>query len=180
MHAAPSVIPPANVAGLRWLAGFHPDPIACLDAWDRGDQAEIPLRHLAAVQVSATLGIRAAQRLEPIGPVLHSVSRGTVEFLVAPTTMAVDRPGVRLLTGGALPCPPPGRAPRRRRAPRWMVEPDGLGRLMDVRVVLDAVVAEYAYFATLPDNTDIPVGRAPSATAAAAFITAGRRAAGRP
>ncbi|MFE2723974.1 hypothetical protein [Kitasatospora sp. NPDC059327] len=183
MHAASSAVPPANVHGLRWLAGFHRDPLACLDTWAAGGLAEIPLVHLAAVQVSATIGIRALRRLDPIGPVLHSVGRGTVEFLVAPTTMPADRPGVRVLTQGSLLCPPPGRAVERRRAPKWVVPPDGVGRLMDVRRVLDAVTAEYGYFATLPPDDGAPapstaVG-AWSTTAAAAFVTAGRRAAGR-
>ncbi|MEV0535888.1 hypothetical protein [Kitasatospora sp. NPDC050463] len=177
MHALPSAIPPANVAGLRWLAGFHRDAVACLDTWATGGPAEIPLHHLAAVQVTATLGIRAVQRLEPIGPVLHSVGRGTVEFFVAPTTMTVDQPGVRLLGNGALLCPPPGRALEVRRAPRWLIEPDGIGRLMDILTVLRAVAAEYAHFAT-DDAGAAPITDRPWSMTAAAFIAAGRRAAG--
>ncbi|MFE2726824.1 hypothetical protein [Kitasatospora sp. NPDC059327] len=183
MHVVPSAVPPANQAGLRWLAGFHRDRAACLDSWAAGGLAEIPLVHLAAVQVSATIGIRALRRLEPIGPVLHSVGRGTVEFFVAPTTMVVDRPGVRVLTQGSLLCPPPGRAVERRRAPVWLAPPDGVGRLMDIRRVLDAVAAQYAFFATLPPDYGAPapctaVGTW-STTAAVAFVAAGRRATGR-
>ncbi|MFF1797955.1 hypothetical protein ACFVXQ_27710, partial [Kitasatospora sp. NPDC058263] len=113
--------------------------------------------------------------------VLHSVGRGTVEFLVAPTTMLVDQSGVRLLRDGALLCPPPGRAVEQRRAPVWVVEPDGIGRLMDIQRVLGAVAAEYVHFARDPEEGSVGVTAATvgprSASAVASFFAAGGRAA---
>ncbi|MFJ5122337.1 hypothetical protein [Kitasatospora sp. NPDC088548] len=149
MHVAPAqpAIPPANTLGLRWLAGFHPDPPGCLDAWAAGGLADIPLQHLSVVRVSATLGIRACRQLDPIGPVLHSVRCGVVEFVVAPTSMTWSLSGVgELVGGGVLSCPPPGRALPVRGAPYWLVDPDGVGRLMDITRVIEALHNQYQHF----------------------------------
>ncbi|MFB7470008.1 hypothetical protein [Kitasatospora sp. NPDC056184] len=198
-----SALPPANPDGLRRLAGLHPDPPSCLDAWADGRLAGIPYERVWALRVTATVGYRLLHVLAEHGPVLHTFSTGTVSFLTVPDRWVAVPPEVgELLTEGVLPCPAPGRAlPRRRpappvahrspggeeavaraadRRPYWMVEPDGSGGLWDPPALLAAVCDEYDFLHGLPDderhdNAPTPVA-GPDADAFARFHAAARRA----
>lgn len=143
-------------AGAMWLAGFHPVPTTCLSLWDAGQLVDIPLGSFSVLRVSASFGREALELMGPVGPVLHSAHRGTVEFfgtsrLLQPVS---DGHGV-LLTGGVISCPAPyaARTAREalphRRAPYWLVPPDGNGRLVDLSQAAAVIRERYAFYRDL-------------------------------
>ncbi|GAA4982883.1 hypothetical protein GCM10025734_04440 [Kitasatospora paranensis] len=165
---------PANAAGMRWLAGLHPDPASCLDGWIAGRLVPVPIHAFAVLSVSAGLGLHALEILghpHPPCPVLHSIHRGTVDFFVPTNAIQVPRRLGTRLCDGVLECPPPGRStalPGRppaagRGAPGacWLVEPDGGGNLWPAAQVLRAVQRIYAA-AARPPGSDV---RLPTGTA---------------
>ncbi|MFD7828455.1 hypothetical protein [Streptomyces sp. MJM8645] len=173
-------------AGRSWLAYWSPDPGECLAAWDGGGLAAIPMGAFWVVQTSATLGLRAVQVLPQCGPVLHSVVGATVEFLVAPPTAPLRsgwRGIGRVLDRGVLPCPAPGAAAPStpgglpvRRAAKWVVEPDGSGRLLALDEVLGALSEDYERVVARDGEREC-AGAVGSARplAAGAFLRAARR-----
>ncbi|WP_158839058.1 hypothetical protein [Streptomyces sp. NRRL S-1022] len=124
-----------------------------MSVWDAGQPVDIPLGFFSVLRVSATFGREALELMDPVGPVLHSADRGTVEFfgtwrLLQPVA---DGHGV-LLTGGVISCPAPyaARTARaalpRRRAPYWLIAPDGSGTLVDLSRAAAVIRERYAFY----------------------------------
>ncbi|MFF3113527.1 hypothetical protein ACFVSN_30580 [Kitasatospora sp. NPDC057904] len=186
VHSAPRSPAPADFPGRSWLSHWTTDPAACQAAWDEGGLAPIPLGGFWAVQTSASLGYRALRSLPGYGPVLHSVARGTIEFLVAPLAAAGPVPGIgQVLETGHLLCPAPEAAVPMMtaaglpvwRTPRWAVPPDGTGRLPDPGEVLRALGEDYerVLASSLAEQEEQRSGPArPDADRVVAFIEAGR------
>ncbi|MFD4397299.1 hypothetical protein [Kitasatospora sp. NPDC058478] len=188
MYAVSTTLPTTTAvdAGRSWLAYWSTDPGACLAAWAGGGLAAIPMGAFWVVQTSATLGLRAAQVLPQCGPVLHSVVGATVELLVAPPTAPLRsgwRGIGRVLDRGFLLCPAPGAtAPLTteglpvRRAARWVVEPDGSGRLLALDEVLAALGADYDRVVARDEERECAGAAGPARPlAAGAFLRAARR-----
>ncbi|MFE2910807.1 hypothetical protein ACFXI0_10085 [Kitasatospora indigofera] len=176
-----TLLPPANVAGLRWLANLHPDPRGVLDTWHAGKLAPIPLGDFHVVRTTSTLGILALQQLEQQAPgsrpVLWTRPYAAMDFLVAPTPLTWQSDGAgRLLKDGFLECPPPGRASEMRWPSRWAAQPDGTGHLPDMHEIVEALLRLYHQEANRPEP-EPPEVRPPAAGAAAAFFSTARRAA---
>jgi hypothetical protein len=142
--------PSADAAA--WLAAAAPDPDACRRAWQRSVRgiALLPAgRRWDALLVPGRLGLAALRLLDRLpggGPVLFDPGDDTVGFLVPVGTAARwVGTGIRGAGDGAwLPVPHPRRGGR---GLRWLVPPDGTGRLTDpgvLELVLHEAAAEFA------------------------------------
>ncbi|GAB2740395.1 hypothetical protein [Kitasatospora kifunensis] len=125
------------IAAVAWLAAAAPDPEACRREWEQSalGLALLPAgRRWDLLSVPGTLGrpaLRLLERLGRGGPVLFDPGDDSVAFLV-PVGTAARWVGTGLRGAGegswvVLPHPV-------RRGPglRWLVAPDGSGRLTDL------------------------------------------------
>ncbi|MER8187402.1 hypothetical protein [Kitasatospora sp. NPDC094015] len=121
-------------AALDWLADAAPDPAGCRDTWARAGSAVLLLpagQSWDLLSVPDALGLPALdilRRLPGGGPVLAGA--GQVGFLTpVGTASRWFGTGVRVAGAGLwVAVPHPG---RRRYGLRWLVPPDGSGRLVD-------------------------------------------------
>ncbi|MGA5822580.1 hypothetical protein ACPC54_32555 [Kitasatospora sp. NPDC094028] len=121
--------------GLHWLTRVMPDPAAFRAHWERTGLGLMPLpagRHWDVLSVPGRLGHPALEVLDagPCGPVLADFDEDLVSFLVPVGTAARwVGTGVRGSGEGTwIVVPHPDRV---RRRVRWLVPPDGSGRLTD-------------------------------------------------
>ncbi|MEV7599987.1 hypothetical protein AB0O91_21665 [Kitasatospora sp. NPDC089797] len=136
--------------GLDWLAQVAPDPEAFRERWERTGLGLMLLpagRRWDVLVVPGRLGRPAADLLGllatgPRGPVLADFGEEHVSFLVPVGTAARwVGTGVRGAGEGTwIVVPHPGRSSR---GVRWLVPPDGSGRLNDP-VLLELVLHEAA------------------------------------
>ncbi|MCG6497592.1 hypothetical protein [Kitasatospora sp. A2-31] len=132
---------------LHWLAEAAPDPQACRAQWERTGAGPVllPAGHRWDVlSVPARLGRPALDVLDSgfCGPVLTDPSAESVGFLV-PVGTAARWVGTGVRTAGRgtwIVVPHPE---RRSRGVRWLVPPDGSGRLNDP-VLLELALHEAA------------------------------------
>ncbi|MFJ6213228.1 hypothetical protein ACIQGZ_07850 [Streptomyces sp. NPDC092296] len=121
----------------EWLAAAAADPSACRRAWDRNPPDAAPLRAGRLWDLLTVPGVLGRPALEvlrgravPPGPVLDDPAGGTLGFLVPVGT--ADRwigTGTHCAGDGAVvPVPHPRRSGG---GLRWLVPPDGSGRLND-------------------------------------------------
>ncbi|MFB7129783.1 hypothetical protein [Kitasatospora sp. NPDC056273] len=136
-----------ETTGLHWLAQAAPDPEAFRDQWERTGLGLVLLpagRRWDVLSVPGRLGRPAVEVLDPRtrGPVLTDFGGGQVSFLVPVGTAARwIGTGVRGAGEGTwIVVPHPG---RRSRGVRWLVPPDGSGRLTDP-VLLELALHEAA------------------------------------
>ncbi|MFJ4191404.1 hypothetical protein [Kitasatospora sp. NPDC089509] len=137
-------------SGLHWLAQVAPDPEDFRETWERTGLGLMLLpagRRWDALVVPGRLGRPAADLLGlldtgPCGPVLADSGEENVSFLVPVGTAARwVGTGVRSAGEGTwIVVPHPGRSSR---GVRWLVPPDGSGRLNDP-VLLELVLHEAA------------------------------------
>ncbi|WP_316526037.1 bifunctional DNA primase/polymerase [Kitasatospora brasiliensis] len=122
--------------GLHWLTQAAPDPDALRERWERTGLGLMPLpagRRWDVLAVPGRLGRPALAALDPRsrGPVLTDSGGAYVSFLVP--VGAADRwigTGVRRAGEGTwIVVPHPERGGR---AVRWLVPPDGSGRLNEL------------------------------------------------
>ncbi|MFE4516672.1 bifunctional DNA primase/polymerase [Kitasatospora sp. NPDC056783] len=133
--------------GLHWLAQAAPDPDTFRERWERTGLGLMPLpagRRWDVLAVPGRLGRPALGVLDPRtrGPVLTDSGGEYVSFLVPVGTSARwIGTGVRSAGKGTwIVLPHPERASR---AVRWLVPPDGSGRLNDL-VLLELALHEAA------------------------------------
>ncbi|MED7953636.1 MULTISPECIES: hypothetical protein [unclassified Streptomyces] len=133
--------------GLHWLAQAAPDPEAFREQWERTGFGLMLLpagRRWDLLSVPGRLGRPAVDLLgaRSCGPVLADFGDEHIGFLVPVGTAARwVGTGVRCAGEGTwIVVPHPG---RRSRGVRWLVPPDGTGRLNDP-VVLELVLHEAA------------------------------------
>ncbi|MFC9329458.1 bifunctional DNA primase/polymerase [Kitasatospora sp. NPDC057015] len=139
-EAWPGRTPPEHLsdAGLDWLAEASPDPDTCRRQWRRGGSGLTMLpagRRWDVLLVPGALGLPALAVLaltpRGLGPVLADFGDENLAFLVPPGTAARWLgTGVRVAGAGSwILLPPPSR--RAGGCLRWLVAPDGSGRLTD-------------------------------------------------
>ncbi len=136
-----------ETTGLDWLAQAAPDPQAFRAQWERTGLGLVLLpagRHWDVLSVPGRLGRPAVDLLgtASCGPVLADFGDEHIGFLVPVGTAARWLgTGVRCAGEGTwIVVPHPG---RRSRGVRWLVPPDGSGRLNDP-VVLELALHEAA------------------------------------
>ncbi|WP_380285226.1 hypothetical protein [Kitasatospora purpeofusca] len=124
-----------EITGLDWLAQAAPDPAAFREQWERSGLGLVLLpagRRWDVLSVPGRLG-RPAFELFGVGacgPVLADFGDEHIGFLVPVGTAARwIGTGVRCAGEGAWVVVP--RPDRRGRGVRWLVPPDGTGRLND-------------------------------------------------
>ncbi|MFJ6773083.1 bifunctional DNA primase/polymerase [Kitasatospora sp. NPDC091257] len=124
-----------ETTGLHWLAQAAPDPESFREQWERTGPGLVLLpagRRWDVLSVPGRLGHPALEITDPRtrGPVLTDFGGEQVSFLVPVGTAARwIGTGVRGAGEGAwIVVPPPGRSSR---GVRWLVPPDGSGRLND-------------------------------------------------
>ncbi|MBU7596111.1 hypothetical protein JGS22_000290 [Streptomyces sp. P38-E01] len=136
-------------AAVEWLAAAAPDPVVCRQEWESNPLAVTLLpagRRWDVLILTGTLGcptLTALRRFaEQPGPVLGDFGQSRTGFFVPPGT--ADRwvgTGVRAAGRGSwIVVPYPG---RRTGGVRWLVPPDGSGRLTDP-VALELAMHEAA------------------------------------
>ncbi|AEW96835.1 MULTISPECIES: bifunctional DNA primase/polymerase [Streptomycetaceae] len=128
-----------------WLASAAPDPRACRWAWERDPNgvALLPAGRRWDVAITdGTLGRTALAVLVRLagrpGPVLATAGETRLGWLVPPGTGRYwVATGVRTAGSGSwIAVPHPGRRPR---GIRWLVPPDGSGRLTDPALLESAL-----------------------------------------
>ncbi|MFB6889411.1 hypothetical protein ACFCX4_08875 [Kitasatospora sp. NPDC056327] len=136
-----------DTTGLDWLAQAAPDPDTFREQWERSGHGLVLLpagRHWDVLSVPGRLGRPAADLLGTAGcgPVLADFGDEHIGFLVpAGTAARWIGTGVRCAGEGTwIVVPHPG---RRSRGVRWLVPPDGSGRLNDP-VALELALHEAA------------------------------------
>ncbi|MFF4383966.1 hypothetical protein [Kitasatospora sp. NPDC001547] len=136
-----------ETTGLHWLAQVAPDPEALREQWERTGLGLVLLpagRRWDVLSVPGRLGRPALEIMEPCtsGPVLTDAAGEHVGFLVPVGTAARwIGTGVRAAGEGTwIVVPHPERTSR---GVRWLVPPDGSGRLNDP-VLLELVLHEAA------------------------------------
>ncbi|MFD5437544.1 hypothetical protein ACFWJ4_36010 [Kitasatospora sp. NPDC127067] len=124
-----------ETTGLHWLAQAAPDPESFREQWERTGLGLVLLpagRRWDVLSVPGRLGHPALEITDPrtCGPVLTDFGGEQVSFLVPVGTAARwIGTGVRGAGEGAwIVVPHPGRSSR---GVRWLVPPDGSGRLND-------------------------------------------------
>ncbi|MFD0277578.1 hypothetical protein ACFVHB_27225 [Kitasatospora sp. NPDC127111] len=136
-----------EITGLHWLAQAAPDPEAFREQWERTGLGLMPLpagRRWDVLSVPGRLGRPVVDILDArsCGPVLADFGGESVGFLV-PVGTAARWVGTGVRTAGEgtwIVVPHPG---RRSRGVRWLVPPDGSGRLNDP-VLLELALHEAA------------------------------------
>ncbi|MFE6502094.1 hypothetical protein [Kitasatospora sp. NPDC057738] len=136
-----------ETTGLHWLAQAAPDPESFREQWERTGLGLVLLpagRRWDVLSVPGRLGHPALEVTDPRtrGPVLTDFGGEQVSFLVPVGTAARwIGTGVRGAGEGAwIVVPHPGRSSR---GVRWLVPPDGSGRLNDP-VLLELALHEAA------------------------------------
>ncbi|AUY49647.1 hypothetical protein [Streptomyces sp. CB01881] len=133
--------------GLHWLAEAAPDPESCREQWERTGLGLMLLpagRRWDVLSVPGRLGRPVLDILDARsrGPVLTDFGGESVGFLV-PVGTAARWVGTGVSTAGDgtwIVVPHPGRCSR---GVRWLVPPDGSGRLNDP-VLLELALHEAA------------------------------------
>ncbi|MER5353826.1 hypothetical protein ABT093_26245 [Kitasatospora sp. NPDC002551] len=136
-----------EITGLDWLARTAPDPAAFREQWERSGLGLVLLpagRQWDVLSVPGRLGRPAAGLLgaRACGPVLADFGDEYLGFLVpAGTAARWIGTGVRCAGEGTWVVVP--HPDRRGRGVRWLVPPDGTGRLNDP-VLLELALHEAA------------------------------------